>query len=234
MRQLTLVALVGSFALAACHDNFPKIAGPDTALALHFDSLSAQANTASQANRVAALDLMLRALADGTVPSTLILSTGPTAHDTATYTTVSWSTANVKATSATTDSITDSLIVFVGWRGDNADTMVVLRSGNPKLAQQVQAELGTLGLSTGLASDTAVAGALVTANTVAVADSGSIEGDFGIFGAVCEFVSVSSIVNDHGVQCNRELLQWQFGLRFSPAGRRGLRAAFSPGVVIVH
>jgi hypothetical protein len=234
MRHLSLVALAGAaWALAGCHDNAPVILGPDTALALHFDSLSAQASAASQPNRVAALDLTLRALADGAIPGTVIVSTGATAHDTATYNNVTWSQANLKAI-ATGDSVTDSLLVFLAWRGTNADTIVVVRTGHSNLAQQVQAELATLGIATALPGDSLASGALVTGNTVAVADSGKVEGDFGIFGAPCKFVSVSSITNDTGVQCNREIMFWEFALRFSPSNTWGLNATSSQGVVIVH
>ena len=240
MRYLSLVAIAGAaWALAGCHDSVPGPSGPDTALALHFDSLTAQANVASQANRAAALDLVLRALADGTLAGTLILSTGPGAHDTATYHTATWGAANL-VTKSTTDSVTDSLIVFVGWRGTNADTMVVIRSGDTKLAPQVQSELSTLGLTSHLVTsdttDTLTSSAFVTGNTVAVADSGSIQGEFGVFGSACTFVHVTSIANDNdGTQCNRELFFWQFGLRFSPSTTLGLpTAAYSPGVVVVH
>jgi hypothetical protein len=235
MRYLSLVALAGSaWALAGCHDNTPVITGPDTALALHFDSLSAQASAASQPNRVAALDLALRALADGAIPSTVIVSMGGTARDTATYTAVSWSQATLKAI-ATGDSVTDSLLVFLGWRGANADTIVVARSGHSKLAPQVQAELATLGIATALPTDSLASGALVTGNTVAVADSGAAEGDFGVFGTPCKFTAVSSIANDNnGIQCNREIIFWAFALRFSPSKIWGLHATASQGVVIVH
>lgn len=236
MRHLSLVALAGAaWALAGCHDSIPGITGPDTALALHFDSLSAQASAASEPNRQAALNLALRALADGAIAGTLILSTGSGTKDTATYNTVSWAAADL-ITKATSDSVTDSLIVFVGWRGANADTMVVLRSGDPKLAPQVQSELATLGLTTGLATDTLTSAGLITGNTVAVADSGSVGGQFGIFGAACRFVTVTSIVNDaSATQCNRELLLWQFGVRFSPSAALALSTAdYSPGVVIQH
>jgi hypothetical protein len=239
---MRLVAVVGVCALAGClHDDSTKILGPDTALALHFDSLSAQASASSQDNRVAALNLALRAIADGTLPGTLILSNGPDAKDTATFTTVSWTMASVVTNSSSqTDSVKDSLLVFVGWRGANADSMIVVRSGDPGLAPQVQSELSALGLANHLvdtsAADTLTSGALVAGNTVAVADSGSVEGDFGVFGAVCAFVTVSSIANDNvsGQQCNRELLLWQFGLRFSPSLRWSLPSGYSPGVVVVH
>lgn len=238
---MRLVAVVGVCALAGCLHDTTKILGPDTALALHFDSLSAQASASSQANRVAALNLALRAIADGTTPGTLILSNGLGAKDTATFTTVSWTMASVVVNSSQADSVKDSLLVFVGWRGANADTMVVVRSGDPGLAPQVQGELSILGLTShlvipGAAADTVTSGALVAGNTVAVADSGSVEGDFGVFGAVCEFVTVSSIANDNvsGRMCNRELLLWQFGLRFSPSVRWSLPSGYSPGVVVVH
>jgi hypothetical protein len=238
---MRLVAVVGVCALAGClHDDSSKILGPDTALALHFDSLSAQAGASSQENRVAALNLALRAIADGTTPGTLILSNGPGAKDTATFTTVSWTMASVVTNAAQVDSVKDSLLVFVGWRGANADSMIVVRSGDPGLAPQVQSELRILGLTSHLvdtiSADTLTSGALVAGNTVAVADSGSIEGDFGVFGAVCAFVSVTAIANDDvsGQQCNRELLLWQFGLRFSPSLRWSLPSGYSPGVVVVH
>ncbi len=239
---MRLVAVVGVCALAGClHDDSAKVLGPDTPLALHFDSLSAQASASSQANRVAALNLALRAIADGTTPGLLILSNGLGAKDTATYTTVSWTMANVAVNAtAQTDSVKDSLLVFVGWRGANADTMIVVRTGDPGIAPQVQSELAILGLANHLvdtsAADTVTSGALVAGNTVAVADSGSIEGDFGVFGAVCAFVTVSSIANDNvsGQMCNRELLLWQFGLRFSPSARWSLPSGYSPGVVVVH
>ena len=235
MRHLSLVALAGAaWAFAGCHDNVPVTSGPDTALALHFDSLSAQANAASQPNRVAALNLALRALADGAIPSTLKISTGATAQDTATFNSVSWSQATLKAI-ATGDSVTDSLLVFLGWRGPNADTIVVARAGHSNLAPQVQAELATLGIAAALPTDSLASGALVTGNTVALADSGKVEGDFGIFGARCTFIAVSSIANDNnGVQCNREIIFWEFALRFSPSTRWGLNATSSQGVVIVH
>ena len=243
MRHLSLVALAGAtWAVAGCHDTLPGPVGPDTAIALHFDSLSAQANAASQPNRLAALDLALRALADGTIPSTLILTTGTGAHDTATYTLVTWSLADL-VQKATSDSVTDSLLVLVAWRNANADTMVVVRSGDVGVAPEIQGELATLGLTGHLTSgtaDTLTSGALVTGNTVALADSGSVEGDFGIFGASCSFVSVSSIRNDSGTQCNREEFLWQWTLRFSPSvtwslsGSLGASPAYSPGVVIVH
>jgi hypothetical protein len=236
---MRLVAVAGVCALAGCLHDTAKILGPDTALAQHFDSLSAQANAASQTNRVAALDLALRAIADGAIPGTLIFSTGPTTKDTATYTTVSWSAATVVAKS-TADSVTDSLMVLVGWRGANADTMVVVRSGDPTLAQQVRSELSTLSLSghlvTSVATDTLTSAALVMGNTVAVADSGSVEGDFGVSGATCEFFTATSVVNDNhsGQQCVRELLLWQFGVRFSPSTRLSLVPGYSPGVVVVQ
>lgn len=240
MRQLRLLAFVGAaWALTACHDTISQPAGPDTALALHFDSLSAQANAASLPNRVAALDLILRALADGTLPGTLILSNGLGNKDTITYNTASWSVANV-ITKPGGDSVTDSLIVFLGWRGGNADTMVVLRSGDTKLAPQVESELSTLGLLAHLApsdtTDTLTSAGLVTGNAVAVADSGFVRGAFGVFGAPCKFVTVTSVTNDQAEkQCNRELLQWDFGVRFSPSARLGLTTqAFSPGVVLVR
>jgi len=238
---MRLVAAVGVCALAGCLHDTTQILGADKALALHFDSLSAQASASSQGNRVAALNLALRAIADGTTPGTLILANGSGAKDTATFTTVSWTMARVVTNSSTqTDSVTDSLLVFVGWRGANPDTMIVVRSGDPGLAPQVQSELSALGLSNHLvdssAADTVTSGALVAGNTVAVADSGSVEGDFGVFGAVCEFVTVTSIVNDNtsGQQCNRELLLWQFGLRFSPSVTWSLPQGYSPGVVVVH
>ena len=227
-------------AVAGCHDTIPAPSGPDVMLALHFDSLSAQANAASQTIRLAALDLALRALADGTIPSSLVFSTGSSPQDVGTYNTVTWSTANVKAGSVN-DSVTDSLLVLVGWRDANADTMIVIRSGDVTLAQQVQAELSTLGLTSHLVTsdktDTVTSGALVTGNSVAVADSGSVEGDFGIFGASCLFVTVHSIANDNdGVQCNRELFLWNFALRFSPSVTWSLKGttAYSPGVVVIH
>jgi hypothetical protein len=238
---MRLVAVFGVCALSGClHDDSAKVLGPDTAIALHFDSLSAQASASSQENRVAALNLALRAMADGTTPGLLILSNGLDAKDTATFTTVSWTMASVVTNSSAPDSVKDSLLVFVGWRGANADTMVVVRSGNPGLAPQVQSELAILGLANHLVTsdttDTVTSGALVAGNTVAVADSGAIEGDFGVFGAVCEFVTVSSIANDNvsGQTCNRELLLWQFGLRFSPSVRWSLSSGYSPGVVVVH
>jgi hypothetical protein len=239
---MRLVAVFGVCALSGClHDDSAKVLGPDTPLALHFDSLSAQASASSQENRVAALNLALRAIADGTTPGLLILSNGLGAKDTATFTTVSWTMASVVVNSSAPDSVTDSLLVFVGWRGANADTMVVVRSGDEGIAPQVQSELRTLGLTShlvipGAAADTATSGAFVTGNAVAVADSGSVEGDFGVFGAVCAFVSVTSIANDNvsGQQCNRELLLWQYGLRFSPSVRWSLPSGYSPGVVVVH
>jgi hypothetical protein len=239
---MRLVAVVGVCALAGClHDDSTKILGPDRPLALHFDSLSAQASASSQDNRVAALNLALRAIADGTLPGTLILSNGPGAKDTATFTTVTWTMASVLTNSTSqTDSVKDSLLVFVGWRGANADSMIVVRSGDPGLAPQVQSELSILGLTNHLvdtsAADTLTSGALVAGNTVALADSGSVEGDFGAFGAVCAFVSVTAIANDDvsGQQCNRELLLWQFGLRFSPSLRWSLPPGYSPGVVVIH
>jgi hypothetical protein len=215
-----------------CPNDTPVISGPDTALALHFDSLSAQAKAASQLNRVAALDLVLRALADGALPGTVIVSKGATPHDTATFGSVSWTQASVK-TLATGDSVTDSLLVFLGWRGTNADTIVVARTGHPNLAPQVEAELATLGIATALPTDSLVSGALVTGNTVTVADSGSVEGDFGVFGLPCRFISVSSIANDNSMQCDREILFWEFALRFSPS-TWGLNATSSQGVVIVN
>jgi hypothetical protein len=238
---MRLVALAMAGVLVGCLHDDTKILGADTPLALHFDSLSAQASASSQENRVAALNLALRAIADGTTPGTLILSNGLGAKDTATYTTVSWTMASVLLNSTTqTDSVKDSLLVFVGWRGVNADTMIVARTGDPGIAPQVQSELAILGLANHLVTsdttDTVTSGALVGGNTVAVADSGSIEGDFGVFGAVCAFVTVSSIANDNvsGEQCNRELLLWQFGLRFSPSVRWSLPSGYSSGVVVVH
>ena len=234
MRHLSLVALAGAaWTLAGCHDTTPTIPGPDTVLALHFDSLTAAAHIASQTNREAALDLALRALADGATPSAVLMLTGPTAQDTAVYNTVSWSQASV-VVGATADSITDSLTVFVGWRGTNADTMVVLRTGHTKLAPQVQSELATLGIATALPSDSLESGALVTGNTVAPADSGAVEGDFSVFGAPCQFVTVSSLVNDHAFQCDRDLIIWKFTLRFSPSVKWGLNTTYSQGVVVVH
>lgn len=238
MRQLSLVALAGAaLATAGCVDHITQPAGPNTSLALHFDSLSVQATAASQQNRAAALDLVLRSLADGAIPGTIILSTGTGAHDTATYNTATWSTATVVAKS-TGDTVTDSLIVFVGWRGADADTMAILRVGDTKMAPQVQSELATLGLVNHLVNsdttDTATSAGFVTANTVAVADSGKIQGQFGIFGAACAFVSVSSLANDSSArQCNRELLVFDFGVRFSLANRLALSSpGYSPGVVV--
>lgn len=223
--------------MVGCVDHITQPSGPDTAAALHFDTLSAQATASDQLNRAAALDLVLRTLADGGIPGTLILSTGPTKQDTATYNTVTWSAADVVAL-ATHDSVTDSLVVFIGWRGTNADTMAVLRVGDTKMAPQVQSELAKLGLTNHLVTadttDTLTSGAFVTGNTVAVADSGSIAGGFSFFGAPCVYVPVTSVVNDHSAaQCNRELLQWQFGVRFSPSVFLGLTpASYSPGVVV--
>ena len=237
MLQLSLVALAGAaWAIAGCHDTLPPPAGPDVMLALHFDSLSAQANAASQPIRVAALDLALRALADGTIPSGLVLSTGSSAQDVRTYNTVTWSAATL-APGSQTGAVIDSLLVLVAWRNANADTMIVIRSGDLTLAPRVQAELSTLGLTSHLVADTVTSGALVTGNTVAVADSGSVEGDFAIFGASCLFVTVHSIANDNdGTQCNRELFLWNFGLRFSPSVTWSLKGttAYSAGVVVVH
>jgi hypothetical protein len=238
MRHLSLIGLAGAaWAMAGCLDHTTGPSGPDTALALHFDSLSAEASAGSQENRVAALDLVLRSLADGAIPGTLILSTGPDAHDTATYNTATWSSATLKAV-AGGDSVTDSLNVFLGWRGADADTMVVLRTGDTKLAPQVQSELARLGLTNGLVTsdttDTLTSGGFITGNTVAVADSGSIAEGSAIFGAACAFVSVSSLANDaSAARCNRELLLWTFGVRFSPSVRLALTTpSYSPGVVV--
>lgn len=223
--------------MAGCLDHTTAPSGPNTALALHFDSLSAQATGASQANRAAALNLVLRTLADGGLPGLIILSTGPGKQDTATYNTITWSQASLLVKS-TGDSVTDSLMVFIGWRGADADTMAVLRVGDTKMAQPVQSELATLGLvqriATSDSTDTVTSAGLVIGNTVAVADSGSIKGNFGVFGSTCVFVTVNSIASDAGAaQCNRELLQWQFGVRFSPSVFLALPTPnFSPGVVV--
>jgi hypothetical protein len=105
-----------------------------------------------------------------------------------------------------------------------------VRAGDPTLAPQVESELATLGL----AGSVATPAALVIGNTVTVADSGAIQGDYGFFGAVCAFVTVTSVTNDNGDQCDREYFLWQFGLRFSPSVYWNLASSYSPGVVIVH
>jgi hypothetical protein len=223
--------------MVGCLDHITQPSGPDTTLALHFDSLSAQASAATQENRVAALDLLLRALADGAIPGTIILSTGAGASDTATYSTATWGAANLVVRS-TGDSVTDSLVVFLGWRGVNADTMVVIRSGDPTIAPQVESELATLGLTHRIATsdstDSLTSAGFVAGNVVAVADSGAISGGFGVFGAACAYVPVSSIANDAtSAQCNRELFLWTFGVRFSLSTRLGLATpSYSPGVAV--
>jgi len=220
--------------MAGCLDHITQPSGPETSLAFHFDSLSAQASAATQENRVAALDLVLRALADGAIPGTIILATGPGAHDTATYNTASWGAARI----AHGDSLTDSLIVIFGWRGANADTMVVFRSGDTGMAPQVESELATLGLRSRIATsdstDSLTSAAFVSGNTVTVADSGAITSAFGVLGAPCAFVTVGSIGNDAtAAACNRELFAWMFGVRFSSSTRLGLTTqSFSPGVVV--
>lgn len=238
MRHLRLLALAGAgWAMVGCLDHITQPAGPNTSQAHHFDSLSAEATASQQLNRAAALDLVLRTLSDGGLPGTLILSTGPAKQDTATYNTLTWSMASLIA-KPTGDSVTDSLVVFVGWRGADADTMAVLRVGDTKMAPQVQSELATLGLTNHLVTsdttDTLTSAAFVTGNTVAVADSGAIAGGFGVFGSPCVYVPVASVANDaSAAQCNRELLLWQFGVRFSPSIFLGLTAAsYSPGVVV--
>lgn len=224
--------------MAACLDKAPTPAGPETTLALHFDSLSAQASAATQPNRVAALNLILRTVADGGIPGRLILSIGAGAHDTATYNTATWGAATLAASASAQDSLTDSLIVFLGWRGDNADTIVVLRNGDPRIVPQVGSELATLGLTSRIATsdstDSLTSAGFIVGNTVVVADSGAISGSFGIFGTACQFTTVSSIVNDASDHvCDRELFGWTFGVRFSPSTRLGLStASYSPGVVV--
>ena len=236
---MRLVAIVGACALAGCNDTIPGPLPPNTQLTLHFDSLSAQASAASQPNRVAALNLALRSLADGTLPGLLVFSTGPGGTDTVTFTTVTWSAATVLTVGQAT-TVTDSLLVLVGWRGANADSMLVVRSGDPALAPQVQSELSTLGLTathlvTSDTTDTATSAALVGGNAVTVADSGAVEGDFGVSGTNCQFTTVSSVQNDKAAsQCMRELVLWQFGLRFSPASRLRLQPGYSPGIVVAH
>jgi len=222
--------------MAGCLDHISTgPTGPVTAVAFHFDSLSAQASAATQENRVAALDLVLRALADGAIPGILILSTGSTGKDTATYNTVGWGAATVNASG---DSLTDSLMLFLGWRGANADTMVVIRSGDTRMSPQVQAELATLGLTSRIATsdstDSLTSAGFVIGNTVAVADSGVVASGFGVIGAACAFLTVASVTNDAtAAACNRELYTWVFGLRFSPSTRLGLATqSFSPGVVV--
>ena len=231
MRRLSLA---GVAALAACHDSTVSPSGPDRPLAAHLDSLSAQATSASQLNRAAALDLALRAIADGSLPGTLQITTSLTSAP-ASFTAVAWSEAHVILKNGV-DSVADSLMVFVAWRGLTADSMLVIRAGHPGLAPNVQAELETLGLTGALSGDSLASAALVSGNVVTLADSGTVNGLYGILGSLCSYITVSSIGNDSGSgsACQLALLDVAFALRFSPSTLWGLNAGASPGVVIVH
>jgi hypothetical protein len=236
MRHLSLAGLFGAVALAACNDSIPLPSGPSKSLAAHFDTLSAQATAASQDNRAAALDLALHALADGGQPGSIKITTQQTV-DTATYTTIVWSEASVVALT-NSDSVTDSLIVLVGWRGTNADSILVIRAGHPGLAVNIQGELATLGLTTGLTQDSLASAALVTGgNTVTLADSGVVNSTFGAAGSLCQFITVSSVTNDSNAAdagCEYVLIDLGFSLLFSPSDVWSLAAGASPGVVILR
>jgi hypothetical protein len=233
MRLLRLAALASISAVAACHDTIPQPAGPDTPLALHFDTLAGQASAGSQASRSAALDLVLRTLADGADPTMVNLSTG-TAGDTSSFSTVTWSVATAKVNAEGQDSVTDSLMVFVAWRGLNPDTIVVGRLGDPTLAPQEQAELETLGIATSVPADTGGgAGALVIGNAVSLANSSTITGGYEVLGGLCQYITVTSIANDEGTACSKEIFSWSFDLRFSSSNVWGLVAGVSQGVVIL-
>jgi hypothetical protein len=236
MRHLSLAGVFGALALAACQDIVPAPSGANTGMAEHFDSLSAQASAASQDNRAAALDLALHALADGAKPGSMLITT-TAAIDTATYSTIVWSEASV-IQQATSDSVTDSLVVLVGWRGTNADSILVIRAGHPGFAPTIQSELATLGLTTGLPQDSLASAALVTGgNTVTLADSGVVNAVFGVAGSSCAFITVTSISNDSNTSdagCDYVLIDWGFSLLFSPSEVWSLAAGASPGVVVLR
>lgn len=236
MRYLRLAVLAGLSAVAACNDKVPGPTGPNTSLAFHFDSLSSAATKASENNRATALNLALRVMADGGYPGLVKIADG-TKTDTATYETIAWSIASV-VQKGTVDSVTDSLMVIVGWRGINADSLIVLRVGTTGLAPNVQNELATLGLTfNGLSGDSLVSAALVTGNnTVTLADSGAVTAQYGVLGQNCEFITVTSIANDSGsgTSCQLVLIDWGFTLRFSPSSLWGVQAVASPGVVIIQ
>jgi hypothetical protein len=243
MRRLNLVLAAASVGLvAACHDTTVQPTGPDHTKIQHFDSLSAQAKAAGQTNRVAALDLMLRTLADGGIVGSDQITTGAGAGNFLIYSSLAWSIATeVVKPGTNVDSVTDSLMVLTAWSGANADTMLVVRVGNPKLAQQVKTELATLGLTAAMPrfasdtvkGDTVSSAAIVVGNTVIPADSGGVSASYAIFGSGCVFVDVTSVQNDKGTQCVRELFDFTFDLRFSPSISWGLMSN-APGVVIVH
>jgi hypothetical protein len=237
MRHLRLTAagaLAGMAVLAACNDSTPTPSGPDTAEAFHFDSLAFEASSSSEQNRVAALDLALRALADGGTPGTLQLTTSQTSAPES-FSAVAWSAANVVQTS-TADSATDSVMVIVAWRDLNADSMLVIRTGHASLFPPVQSELATLGLTGILSGDSLQAAAIVSGNTVTLADSGLVNAQFGVLGAGCSFITVASVTNDSGsgANCDLALIDFAFALRFSPSALWGLNAGASPGVVILR
>jgi hypothetical protein len=234
MRHLRLAGLLGAVAVGACVDSLPPASKPDTALALHFDTLTAEANSAGQPNRVAALDLTLRTLADGANPALVALTTG-SASDSAMYSSVVWSIATAKVDAAGQDSVTDSLMVFLAWRTSTPDTIVVARLGDLSLATpEVEDELATLGLTTSMANNSGASGALVIGNTVSLADSGRVSGGYAVLGGLCQYVTVTSIANDYGTSCNTELFDWSFSLRFSPSDVWGLSAGASQGIVILQ
>lgn len=238
MRFMSLATVVAICVLAACHDTLPGPSGPNTTLAAHFDSLSAEATAASEPNRAAALDLGLHALADGGQAGSIRFTTGATAADTESYFTIVWSTANVHV-AATGDSLTDSLMVLFAWHGTNADSILVVRVGHPSLATAgVQAELATLGLTTNLPQDTLGSAALITGgNNAAPADSGSTSAEFGALGSACTFITVASITNDNsakGATCQYVLVEWAFTLRFSPSVLWSLGGGASAGVTLLR
>jgi hypothetical protein len=233
MRYLCLAGLAGISVLSACNDSLPPAPGPDTALAYHFDTLAAEASAASQLNRAAALDMALRAIADGAIPDTVRLLVG-SASDTVKYATVSWSIANAIVDASGDDSVADSLMVFLAWRTSSPDTIFVARVGDPTLSDLVQAELETLGLTVNMRGDSGASGALVTGNTVTLADSGNVAAGYDVAGEPCPFVNVSSVTNDDGTACSREIIDWSFTLRFSPSSVWSISAAASQGVVILN
>jgi hypothetical protein len=240
MRYLNLVVVAAGLALvAACHDTTIQPPGPDNTRVQHFDSLSAKAKAAGQTNRVAALNLTLRTLADGAIAGSNEIKTGSQANDFVIYRTAVWSLAT-EVVRQPADSITDSLMVFTSWSGANADTILVVRVGNPKLQQQVNAELATLGLTTThltsdtVTADTVTSAALVVGDVVFPADSGIISASYAVFGSACSFVTVQSVTNDSGTQCAREVFDWNFDLRFSPSVRWGLSQTTAAGIVIVR
>jgi hypothetical protein len=237
MRHLSLAGIAAVWALAACHDTLPGPSGPNHTLAAHFDSLSAQATAASQDNRAAALDLGLHAIADGGTPGSIRFTTGTAATDTAAYFTIVWSTAKI-IQRPSGDTVTDSLLVLFAWRGTNADTILIVRAGHPGLATNIQSELATLGLTIGLPQDSLASAVLITTgNTVAPADSGSTNAQFGVLGSPCSFIVVASVTNDsnsNGATCEYVLTDWAFTLRFSPSVLWSLAGGASPGVVLLR